>query len=180
MRLFTAIDIGRLEGLVAALKDLEQTDAHLKIVDPDIIHCTLKFLGEVEERRLDDIIGAMKLSVADTEPFTLTIKGMGVFPNQNYVKVVWVGLEGKPVIAIAERLEQNLRQQGFKKEKRPFTPHATLARVKGVQGKKQLQDVVRRYQDIHFGEIRVDNICLKKSDLRPGGPIYTTLSTIPL
>ena len=180
MRLFTAIDIGRLDTLVAAEKELEQTGANLKLVDPDIVHCTLKFLGEVEKQRINCITKAMTLSIAEAKPFTLSIKGMGVFPSLEYMKVIWVGLEAEPIISIAEHLDQNLTQCGFKKEKRAFAPHATLARVKGAQGKNRLKEVVQQYKDTYFGEIIVSNICLKKSELLPGGPIYTTLNKIPL
>ena len=180
MRLFTAIDIGMLKGLVAAIKDLEQTSANLKIVDPEIVHCTLKFFGEVPEHRIEGIVKAMELSVVDAAPFVLSVKGMGVFPSLEYIKVIWVGLEGTPIITIAERLEQNLNQIGFKKEKRPFTPHATLARVKSVREKEQLKDVIQRYQNTYFGEIQVDAIFLKQSELQPTGPIYTILHKIPL
>jgi len=180
MRLFTAIDIGALDGLVAAEGELEQTGARLKMVEPEIIHCTLKFLGEVEEHLIPAITEAMQRAVANVGPFTTTVRGMGVFPSPDYIKVIWVGLEGGPVSVIAQNLEEELQGCGFTKEKRPFTPHATLARVKGAQGKDRLQEVVQRHRDTVFGQVSVDSICLKKSELLPQGPVYTTLHTIPL
>lgn len=180
MRLFTAIDIGALDALVAAEKELEQTGARLKMVEPEIIHCTLKFLGEVEEHRISAITEAMHRAVADVEPFTTTVKGMGVFPSLDYIRVIWVGLEGGPLAHIAHNLEKELLGCGFTKDKRGFTPHATLARVKGAQGKERLQEVVRHHENTVFGQVEVDSICLKKSELRPQGPVYTTLHAVPL
>lgn len=180
MRLFTAIDIGAMDRLVKVEKELEQTGANLKMVEPSSIHCTLKFLGDVDKHRIDAICASMERAVTDVASFTMTVKGMGVFPSLDYIKVVWVGLDGGPITTIAEQLEKELSQRGFKKEKRPFTPHSTLARVKSAQAKEQLLKVVRQHQNTHFGDKLINAICLKKSDLQPGGPVYTTLREIPL
>jgi len=180
MRLFIAIDIGAMDRLVKVEKELEQTGANIKMVEPSNIHCTLKFLGEVDKHRIDAIYDSMNRAVKDISTFTMAVKGMGVFPSLDYIKVIWVGLEGGLIITIAEQLEIELSQLGFKKEKRIYTSHSTLARVKSAQAKEQLLEVVKRHQNTDFGNKLVKTICLKKSELEPKGPVYTTLREISL
>jgi 2'-5' RNA ligase len=140
---------------------------------------TLKFLGDTEEGLVDDIEGIMKQSIQDVKPFDVKLIGTGAFPNLNYMKVVWVGLEGaEPLVSISKTLDREISRLGFKKEKRGFRPHVTVARVKGPKNKDILADVINEYKDVDFGIKNVDCIRLKKSVLHREGPTYSTVREV--
>jgi 2'-5' RNA ligase len=99
-----------------------------------------------------------------------------VFPNQQYIKIIWIGIENEqPIITLTKRLDEQLFTLGFAKEKREFSPHLTIGRVRTAKNKEHLLHAIQTYSDTSFGEFFVDSITLKKSDLTEKGPIYTTI-----
>lgn len=179
MRAFISADIGALLGIVNVLDELKNTDADLKIVEPENVHLTLKFLGDIDEKMIDRIAGAMEESVKDVYPFKIKLMGVGAFPSMNYMRVVWIGLkEAEKLGVIAERLENNLLVLGFRKEKRRFSPHVTVGRTKSQKNKDVLQNFLKKNVDNDFGELDVKCIRLKKSVLTPKGPLYSTVKEI--
>jgi 2'-5' RNA ligase len=180
-RAFISVDLEPQPKLIEFWKSLKGTNAPLKLVNLEIIHMTLKFLGDTEEGLVDDIERIMMESVQDVKPFEMKLKGTGAFPNLNYMKVVWVGLEGAdPLITISKSLDRGTSKLGFKKEKRGFRPHVTVARVKGPRNKEILADVINDYKDVEFGIKKVDCIRLKKSVLHREGPTYSTVREVKL
>ena len=173
---FISIDVGACPKLIEFEGEVEKTGADLKLVEPENVHITLKFLGDTEETLVDEIEKIMNNAVKDASTFNIQLKGAGVFPNQNYIKVVWVGIEhGDPIATIAQEIDEKLSKFGFKKEERKFSPHLTIARVKTSRNKDKLLQIIEKYRDVEFTDMKVDSIKLKKSDLTPKGPIYTTL-----
>jgi len=149
------------------------TGADLKMVDPSIIHITLRFLGDTDEALVEDIAGVMDGAVAGAPPFEVELRGLGVFPKPSHIKVVWLGMEGAdPLKDIAEKLEAGMVPLGFKKEK-PFRPHLTVARVRWKRNIGELSSLVESNADVSMGTFRVERIVLKKSVLTPRGPIHT-------
>ena len=178
---FIAVDITAIQKLIEFEKEIEETGANVKLVEPKNIHITLKFLGDIEEYLIDEIGKIMKDAVKETKPFNIQLKGTGVFPNTNYIKVIWIGIEhGDPVGAIAYKIDEQLAKIGFKKERRGFSPHLTIARVRSAKNKEKLVQVIEKYNDVEFADLQIDLIELKKSDLTPKGPVYTTLKEIKL
>lgn len=179
---FIAIDIEAFSKLVEFEKEIKETGANIKLVKPENIHITLKFLGDTEETLIDEIERIMKEAVKEIDPFNIQLKGTGVFPNQNYIKVIWIGInQGDQIGTIAYKIDEQLSKLGFKKEKRGFSSHLTIARVKTAKNKDKLLEIIEKYKDVEFtGIIRVGLIKLKKSDLTPKGPIYTTLREIKI
>ena len=113
------------------------------------------------------------------EPFKINLKGAGVFPNPNYIKVIWVGItDPGPMPEIAKNLDQQLNGLGFKSEKRGFKPHITLGRVKTRKNKDQLKRLIINNEDRIFGEININSVKLIKSVLDSRGPTYYTLEEI--
>ncbi len=179
MRSFVSIDVGALDTLVELEGEMEKTGASLKLVEPENIHITLKFLGEIGEDMVPEIEGVMREAAEGVEPFTVTFEGMGAFPGMNYVRVVWVGVkDGGEMAKISERINKSLAPHGFKKES--FKPHITLARVKSARGKENLVSLIERNAGRNFGEMGVESIRLKKSELRKEGPVYTTVKEVRL
>lgn len=178
-RAFIAADVKATPRLLDLKRSLGESGAQLKLVDLENIHLTLKFLGDTDEGLVEKVVEIMRVSVEGVEPFTMEIRGTGVFPNPNYMKVLWVGLENaSPLITIAKKIDNEVSKLGFKREKKGFHPHITVARVKGPRKKNQVQQILRDYQNEIFGTQRVDCIRLKKSVLSREGPTYSTVEEV--
>jgi len=112
-------------------------------------------------------------------PFEISLKGAGFFPNQNYIKVIWIGIENTEQLGkIAYKIDDQTLKLGYDREKRKFSAHLTIARVKSAKNKDKLIQIIEKYKEVEFGKIIVDSIKLKQSELTPKGPIYTTLKDI--
>jgi 2'-5' RNA ligase len=176
---FIAIDIPINKKLLEMENEIKNTGADLKLVEPENIHLTLKFLGDTDEEKIDKIEEIIKNSVKNINSFNIKLKGSGVFPNKNYIKVIWLGLENAEKIGeIAKKIDEQLKNLGFQLEKRGFSAHLTIARVKSSRNKEKLLQIIEKYNDVEFATINVNSVKLKKSDLTPKGPIYTTLKEL--
>lgn len=146
----------------------------MKIVPAELVHVTLKFLGEVDEGKIADI--EQSLENISCEPFPCLIKGVGVFPNIKRPRVLWLGIEGN-FDPLHKQVEYYLEKEGFEPDKREFTAHATIARIRHIprSNMEQFASIVKEMEDVEFGEFTVDNFRLKKSILTPAGPVYETL-----
>jgi RNA 2',3'-cyclic 3'-phosphodiesterase len=152
--------------------------------DPNGIHLTLKFLGEVPSRRVDEIRAVMDGLGSSFRPFPLTAAGLGCFPNTSRPRVIWAGIQGGPLLGdLQKRMEQDLERIGFPAERRPFSPHLTLGRVRdGVAGPR-LAEIGRAVEGVSLKSIAgmdVKDVCLFRSVLLPGGAVYTVLHRAPL
>ncbi len=208
MRLFVAIDIG--DDVRAAVAKLQQelkgrmkNQNGLKWVKPELMHLTLKFLGEADENRIDEICAAVEIACADKKAFEFSLSVVGAFGRP--AKVLWLGSEeiSAELAKLAADLEQALEELGFEKEVRPFSAHLTLARVRDNGVDKNLRQLLKDYQQVHpvrdkeskipdgrqgrpvsngvqIPKISVDSVCLYKSQLTSDGPVYTLLRKIEL
>jgi 2'-5' RNA ligase len=152
----------------------------IKLVDPELIHVTLKFLGNVEEGRIDEIADA--LEKVETAPFTANVRGIGGFPNARSPRVIWIGAE--PAEAFGElnrQVEDRLADIGFEREGR-FNAHVTIGRVKfsDPEQKQRLPGLFEKYSGFEAGSMKVDRIYIMKSTLGPKGPKYEALREIVL
>jgi RNA 2',3'-cyclic 3'-phosphodiesterase len=181
IRAFIAVEIPISKEIHQVLNELKKTQIDAKIVETQNMHLTLKFLGDTDEKLIDDIGKIIKNSAKNIPPFQIALKSIGVFPNQNYIKVAWIGVENTENLKqIAETIDSKLQNLGFEKEKRPFSAHLTIARIKSAKNKEKLIDLINKYQNTEFQQIKIDKILLKKSTLTPKGPIYTNLKEIKL
>jgi len=163
-------EIGRLHSRIAT--------EGLRLVRPDLVHITLKFLGDVPEGRVDAVAAALRLVKA--APFPVQVKGMGAFPGGS-VRVLWLGLEGD-FSELYLGIEKALEPLGFPPEKRGFSPHVTLGRVgrPNVEISRQIQARMKELSGLDLGGFTVDRFYLKKSTLTRGGPIYEDLAGFSL
>lgn len=176
---FIAVDIEISPKIKEIVSDLNNSGANIKLVEPKNMHITLKFLGETDEKSISEIKDIMEKSVENIEPFEIKLKDTGVFPNENYIKVIWIGLEQYEKLAeITKNIDQKLSEIGFKKEKRGFSPHLTIGRVKSGRNKDKILHILNKYRDNEFNDFIIDSIKLMKSELTPEGPIYTTLEEV--
>ncbi|MCE4614363.1 MAG: RNA 2',3'-cyclic phosphodiesterase [Desulfurococcales archaeon] len=179
VRVFIAVDIddplilGRLERI---RDSISSTGVPMKPVETENMHITIRFIGEVPESRVDDIVREA-LEPIDIGEFKTKLVGLGGFPNPYRPRVIWIGVtEGSDeLIGINRIVERGVRRAGFKPERAQFHPHVTIARVKGTRNLEKLVKVMISYRDTEFGEMMVSSVRLKKSILTRKGPIYETI-----
>jgi len=178
---FISVEVPVTAQIINFQNEIKQTDANVKLVEPENIHITLKFLGDTPFSQIEAIKSILHKAVAIGKKHTIQLRGTGVFPNEQYIKVIWIGISGaKQLSNIADILNQECTKIGVKKDKRGFSAHLTIGRMRSARGKDQIISILKNYEDTLFAEIPVSEINLKKSTLTPKGPIYETLSTVTL
>lgn len=182
MRLFVAVTLpDDLKGRFGAVQEqLRPAQADVSWVRPGNLHATLKFLDEVEPRRLERLRGALGESVQGVAPFAVRFGGLGTFGRPP--RVVWVGIRdgAAPLTALATRVEEALGGVGFAKERRGFSAHLTLGRVRSGKNLDRLLERIAGIPAEDVGEMPVEGIVLMQSELNPAGSIYTPLDRFPL
>jgi RNA 2',3'-cyclic 3'-phosphodiesterase len=176
VRTFIALDLSPSirEEIGKIQDDLRQCRAKLTLVNPEIIHITVKFLGEVDEKDIPALVRA--LEEVRSGPFTIDVSGVGV-NNPRSPRVVWARVDPVEVCrSLNDRIEAVLEPLGFPREKRPYTPHATIARVR--QHDRSLETAIRPHAERPFGQCLIDRFSLKKSVLTPKGPVYETIKEV--
>jgi 2'-5' RNA ligase len=185
IRAFIAIKISVdiQEKLLGIQKKLKQSDAHISWVNPENIHLTIQFLGNIEEDQVPQIVSELRKSVTVVSPFQLQVGYAGAFPNLRYPRVVWIGVtddEDDSLKTLQEDISARLRTLGFKQEEGRFKPHLTLGRVRSQKNKSNLVRAIEAIVNIWVGEISVDAIYLIKSELKPTGAEYTDLEEVKI
>jgi 2'-5' RNA ligase len=187
MRCFIAINIP--EEIRAELTDLQKELAgrvdirkgDVKWVEPEGMHLTLKFLGEVPDNQITEVCRIVK-EVADRHPaFDFAVKEVGAFGGRS-ARVLWVGagLDSPELLALQQELEDELAEAGWPKEGRQFSGHLTLCRIRNSKAGEKLGQVVKQYEDFDLGTVRADSITVYESHLRPDGPVYAPLGNYRL
>jgi len=188
VRCFVAIDLPQSlkEQLNSLIDGLKQADKGRKVrwVRLDGIHLTLKFLGEVAPERIPEIIETVNIALGqpEIELFDLLVGKLGVFPNLNAPRVIWVGVDGnlKALNQLQKAIETALNPLGFPPEDRPFSPHLTLGRVPdiGFEEKRKLGLIIQNYEgQTSFGSLLVEEAVLMQSELASDGAIYTLMQS---
>jgi 2'-5' RNA ligase len=181
MRCFVAIDIDeavredvrRLQETMRQEADLKRSEA--KWVEPENMHVTLKFLGEVRDQEIAEVCRIVNETAADHGRFSLEIEGVGTFGRP--ARVVWSGMSGEAdLVALQKDLDGRLAEAGWPSENKEFTAHLTLCRVKSTRAGKVLHGVVARHAAERLGTVFVDSICVYRSDLMSTGPVHTVIS----
>jgi 2'-5' RNA ligase len=160
---------------------LKRFDADVKWVRPESMHLTLKFLGNIESERLDAIDGAVENAAVGKQTFDLALAGTGAFPNPKRPNVLWIGArQGAEAFAtLAGSVESELAELGFEREKRPFSVHLTIGRVRSARNIGQVVEMMTE-NGFESGPFRIDAVHVMKSDLQRTGAVYTTLRTFKL
>lgn len=191
IRTFLAVTLPPLEREVLAeiIASLEPERAWLKLVEPDSLHITLRFLGPVVPARIERVDAAATSAAALTQPFTLTIAGVGAFPNERMPRALWAGMadnNGLDVLTdLARKVDDALFAEGFERESRAFSPHITLARTRDritAADRERVAGALRRLRtrDMPARSFKVRDVIVMRSDPGPSGPRYTPMLTAPL
>jgi 2'-5' RNA ligase len=184
LRTFVAIELD--EELLGNLVDLQDrlrrqvAPRSIRWVRPEGIHLTLKFLGETLPDQVEVVKIALNRAASQVLPFTFTVGGLGCFPNPRRPRVIWVDLyEPTGTLSrLRDAVESQVAPLGFPTENRPFQPHLTLGRVQRYASKSEVRevgDVIAASAIGTLDEMQVRQVSYIKSDLRPGGAVYTTL-----
>ena len=182
LRTFIAIELPdelkkRLEMLQEELKKDSGKASKISWARPETIHLTLKFLGPVENQRLEEISEALKKATRDIEKFTVKTRGIGGFPNLKNPRVVWVGMDGSEYLKkLYGNIEECMESAGFEREKREFHPHLTLCRVKNPKDGKMLSERIEKLRTDISMDFQADSVVFFKSELKKGGAVHTELT----
>ena len=162
-----------------------QGAAGVALVQPDAIHLTLKFLGDISMAQVDAVERAVKVAVRGIPELSLTLGRAGVFPSSRSPRVLWVGLEGDLVgLADLQRsVEQAAEAVGFARERRRFSPHLTIGRVRSGARPEEIRRAIEGLLAAKVpAPVRLDvrSVDLVRSILLPSGAIYERLAQFPL
>lgn len=180
IRSFISIDVS-IKDRINALQNRILVEENWKLyqvkpVEKQNFHFCIIFLGEVTPATLEGL--KQKLLGLKFEPFKVFYTGLGVFPNTNNPRIIWMGTdpEGREeLISLSKKLAESIRDIGFKPDK-PFIPHVTLFRLKDTR--LRLQNILKKYSNVSFGSELISKISLKKSELTKGGPVYSDILTV--
>jgi len=183
IRCFIAIELDQdIRGELAQLqkhlrKKLPGNESSITWVNPDHIHLTLKFLGEVADPLVPEICAAVSAAAAQCAPFDIEIGNLGCFPPHRPARVLWVGIRNgqDDLAALAEAVDIYLSELDFPPENRKFSAHLTLARIKHENAGRATRNVVEKTDPFTFGSQSVTALTLFQSQLTPRGSIYTPL-----
>ena len=184
IRSFIAIEVPW--PLQARMGELQQELKHLaadvKWVRPGGIHLTLKFLGTVPKETLEKIALAVSPVISSKEPFDLRIYGLGCFPSSRNPRVFWLGIDrgSEEVSSLQETIEKKTAAISLPSERRLFTPHLTIGRVRSLKGKGALAQAIETERNIEIGAFQAKEVILFQSELNPAGAVYTKLKTFPM
>jgi 2'-5' RNA ligase len=185
IRTFIAVDVGQdiRDRAVLLQETLARSSNDVKWVEPENLHITLLFLGEVDDREVPAVCRAVSTQLEDRSSFSLLVEGVGCFPNARRPRILWIGVgEGtEELCAIHDALERPLLELGcYRREERKYTPHLTLGRVKSERPADKLSEALAKQASWRGGQTMVKEIHVMSSTLSPHGPVYAVLSRAKL
>ena len=182
VRLFIALPTPhQVADRIGAIRDdLRATRADVRWEPDDKLHATLKFLGDTDEQIVPALITSIEGIARSQGEVRLTYEGLGCFPDTQRPNVIWAGITASDdaLSTLHEKIESAMESFRFERERRQFRPHLTLGRVKGP---KNLQSLIARMESVTLRSepATIRDIELVKSELRPGGSVYTILRNMP-
>jgi 2'-5' RNA ligase len=181
MRAFLGVSIpGELKRKILEIQK-KFSNFDIKFVEPENLHFNLKFFREINDEQAEKLKKILEEITKKYEPFEIEIRGLGVFPNKNYIRVVWVGVkEGfNEITSLAESMQNSIESIGFPREEK-FVPHLTLGRVRTARNKEELKNLIEELENVEIGKMKVDTIRLLRSKLSPNGPVYDEVFDVKL
>ena len=175
------IDPSVAQKISEAQAGLKDKLSGIRWVGLENLHFTLKFLGPVEETKEKLIAEALEKAAQPFPRFAILARGVGVFPDIRRARILWVGLEGGKLAALAAGVEAALEPLGFAREKREFRPHLTIGRWRSFNGSPEaLKNELERWKTCDFGQSWVDEVVFFQSILSAEGAIYHPRGVIRL
>lgn len=175
------VDIKRI--IMTVSENVRELPLNVRWLNVTNIHLTIVFMGDVQEEQVKPIQDIVKDVCQGYGSFSIGIKGIGLFGSRRNPRVLWIGLDGAidRMGYFRDDLQKGLTPFGIKEEKRRFKPHLTLGRFrKGARTGTHLDDLLSKYHDLTSPECIIEELVLFKSDLKPGGAVYSKLNGWPL
>ena len=184
MRIFIAIEIPAeiKKRMAEAQGRLKVSGVEASWTRPEGIHLTLKFLGEVVEQRIPEVMNALALAVKGMDRFRIEIAGVGAFPNPKNARVVWIGVSGdiERLSSLQSSVEEAMSGMGMEREDRKFTPHLTLGRIKYIRSRDAWVNALDAMKDIRLSGFDAEAVSLMKSELQRSGAVYAEIGRVEL
>lgn len=159
----------KIKNAMAELQDgIKKLPMDCKFVEKENLHISISFLGEVSDSEVERISAELDSICKNYKKFEIVLSGIKLIPNENYIRVVAVGIENKILHEIGQLVKR--RVGGDVKP-----PHLTLCRVRSVENKEKVSEEIKKYNTAQFGSFVAENIQLIKSELQRSGPVYTTV-----
>src|SRR5574341_2447866 len=175
IRLFIAVEISEeIRKKLATFQDtLKKLDVDVGWVTPRNLHITLKFIGYIDEEKIDTVVTIIRESVTHIKPFDLQYVGVGAFPTNKNPRVIFANVinSGGFLTKIHERLDNQFMGLGIEHETRKFEAHLTVGRIKTRRNVGKLIEGLNSYNGFNFGSDHVAQVVLMKSDLSPEGAV---------
>ncbi len=172
-----------LAGVIAKLRAAELRG--VRMVAPEGVHITLKFLGNVDASRVPALSDALDAAAGGVAPFELALEGVDAFPGAGPPRVLWAGVTGETeeLAELARNVDEACADLGFPRERRAFSPHLTIARLRdtaGAEDRRRAAEALAAAGLDRSAGFRVDGLHLVKSTLTPSGAVYELLHTARL
>ena len=179
LRLFIAIEIPETisDNLSSTINEIKDSNDKVKWIKGCNMHITLKFLGDVEKSKVNSIKDVLLSCSVNRSSFNSVVKGFGMFLSGKVPKVMWTGVSSgdREIKKLFYDLEDELAKIGFAKEKRSYTPHITIGRVKKIYNPVFFSSKISKYNEKIFGNFKVDSISLIESAISKEGAVYNTV-----
>jgi 2'-5' RNA ligase len=183
IRTFICIEIPQsIKERINRLQEiLRQIDAQISWTKPSNIHLTLKFLGGVEATRIERVKKALERAANGIGPFEVEMSGSGCFPSARSPRVLWVGFSNVPELLqhLYSNIEDELAREGFEREKRKFSPHLTIGRIRAPHNSARVAEALIA-TGFESETLIATEVILMRSDLKPTGSIYTPQAVLRL
>lgn len=186
LRLFIAVNLPEevKRSLNTVSEELRKLPSDAKWVESENLHLTVQFLGRVAGDRVPAVTDALSRAAEGMAPFRLEFSGVGLFPSEQRPRVLWVGVSGETgvLFRLHRRVRQEMERIGFEPEKRRFSPHLTLARMRSPVGFPALMERAEKLARVRggFGAALISSVDLMLSELSSPGPRYSVLARIAL
>lgn len=179
MRTFIAVEIPEKQrkAIWDLITEQKKKNLPIKWVEFENLHITLKFIGEIDEKKLERILPQLSTISGRTKSFKISLESLGCFPGIRNPRVLWIGVNqgGDELIKLATEIENELYKIGIKKEEKKFHPHLTIGRIKSPC---KVDDILNQTMKTDIFEVK--EFILFKSTLQPSGPVYEKLKIFPL
>jgi 2'-5' RNA ligase len=187
VRVFVAVNISQEaeKEIEKLIKKLKKKRWSVKWEPIEKIHLTLAFFGSVKDSDIKSIKSAIQKAAAEVNPFRVSFKGLGCFPYFDWPRIIWLGLKGdlKSLAQLQKKIEKNLISSGFSFKPRPFSPHLTLGRLKGIKSKHR-REIGRQLKKMRILDLKsitlIDKVFIYQSHCLASGSIYKKLAKIKL
>ncbi len=187
MRTFIAVDLSKpaRKEVKALIEDLKEKHWKAKWVKTGKLHLTLVFIGNIKKPRLPELKQAVNKGIKNLSPFKISLKGLGVFPDFDWPKVLWLGLKGDlhSLAKMQKNIAKELHEKDFQFDKRPFRPHITIGRVKRARAahKREIGRQVKALREMDLSaEIFVNKVYIYKSKTLTSGSVHSKIASFRL